>query len=139
VDAGDGADDLDGGLGTDLLGNLHASAGMTVNLSIPSDSDGDTLAGFEDVWGTFYDDVLTGTDGANGIFGVDGDDLIAGDFPGFPEFGVESADGGLGTDQWEAETEVNCEADPQPAAPRALRAGTQWRPSTLYASMAHMP
>lgn len=123
VDGGDGADDLDGGLGTDTLGNLDATAGMTVNLSVPSDSHGDTLAGFEDLIGTFFDDVLTGTttanvieaaDGDDEIFGLDGDDVLIGDFFGFAEGGVDSADGGTGTDQCDAESELACEADPVP-------------------------
>lgn len=123
VDGGDGVDDLDGGPGEDLLGNLDASAGMTVDLGTQTDSHGDALAGFEHVWGTFFDDVLTGSNGANEIVGIDGDDelfgldgndLLIGDFFDFTEGGIDSADGGNGTDQCDAETEVACEADPAP-------------------------
>ena len=126
VDGGDGVDDLDGGTGEDLLGNLDASAGMTVDLSTQTDSHGDALAGFEDVWGTFFDDVLTGTSGSNEIVGIDGDDdlfglagndLLIGDFFDFTEGGIDTADGGDGTDECDAETEVACEADPPPPEP----------------------
>jgi hypothetical protein len=100
---------------------------MTIDLSTQTDSHADTLAGFESAWGTFLDDVITGTDGSNELLGIDGDDelfglggddLLIGDFFGFADGGVDSADGGLGTDQCDAETEVACEADPlEPAAP----------------------
>jgi Ca2+-binding RTX toxin-like protein len=121
VDGGDGIDDLDGGSGIDMLGNLDATAGMTINLSTSTDSQGDTLAGFEDLVGTFFDDSLTGNDGPNEIeaadgndqlFGLGGDDLLVGDFPDVSDAGTDSADGGLGTDACDAETEVNCETDP---------------------------
>lgn len=129
VDGGDEADDLDGGSGTDLLGNLDATAGMTIDLSVPSDSHGDTLAGFENLIGTFFDDVLTGTDGPNEIEGADGDDdlfgladddVLIGDFFGFTEGGTDSADGGVGTDACDAETETNCETEPTPPATTSL-------------------
>jgi Ca2+-binding RTX toxin-like protein len=123
VDGGDGTDHLEGGPGTDQLGNLDATAGMTVNLSVPSDSHGDTLSGFEDLIGTFFDDVLTGTEGPNRIEGADGDDELSGlggddtligDFFDFSDGGADSADGGVGTDACDAETETNCETAPSP-------------------------
>jgi Ca2+-binding RTX toxin-like protein len=123
VDAGDGADDLDGGAGVDLLGNLDSSAGMTIDLATGTSSQGDTFAGFEDVWGTFHDDTITGDVGVNTLVGIDGDDVLAGlggndtiwgDWPDDPDqsFGEDSADGGDGTDTCVAETETNCESDP---------------------------
>lgn len=125
VDGGDGVDDLDGGAGIDMLGNLDATSGMVINLSTSSDSHGDTILGFEDVIATFFNDSITGNDGPNEIQGADGDDLLSGlggddvlvgDFFGFSEGGTDSADGGLGADQCDAETEVGCEADPPPPA-----------------------
>jgi Ca2+-binding RTX toxin-like protein len=121
VDGGQGADDLDGGLGTDLLGNLDAPEGMTINLSTQTDSHGDVFTGFEDVWGTFFDDVITGNDGPNEILGIDGadqlnglggNDLLIGGFFGFADPDEDTADGGLGTDACDAETEIACEGDP---------------------------
>ncbi len=122
------------GSGTDQLGNLDATAGVTVNLSVPSDSHGDTLTGFEDLIGTFFDDVLTGTDGPNRIEGADGDDdlsglggddTLIGDFFDFTDSGVDSADGGVGTNACDAETETNCESEPSPpdALARSSRSG----------------
>lgn len=112
VDGGDEADDLDGGAGTDVLANLDATAGMAVNLSVPIDSHGDTLAGFENLIGTPFNDVLNGTDGPNEIEGADGDDNLsgqAGDDVLIAGGGVDSADGGAGTDACDAETVANCE------------------------------
>ena len=123
VDGGEGIDDLDGGLGTDLLGNLDAPEGMTINLSTQTDSHGDVFTGFEDVWGTFFDDVITGNDGPNELVGFDGadqlnglggDDVLIGGFFGFVDPEADTADGGLGTDACDAETEIACEGDPPP-------------------------
>ena len=129
VDGGDGADDLDGGAGTDLLGHLDSSAGMTIDLGAGTTSQGDTIANFEDVLGTFFDDTITGdgganviegADGADELFGMAGDDTLFGGWSdGFDDGSPDSADGGDGTDTCDAEAETNCEADPAPAAPLA--------------------
>lgn len=135
VDGGDGADDLDGGTGVDVLGNLDASAGMTIDLSTLTDSQGDTLAGFEDLIGTFFRDVITGDDGPNTVqgfdgndqlFGLSGDDVLIGDLFGFTNAGNDSADGGPGTDECDAETEVSCEADPPPPVTTAVFERMGW-------------
>ena len=122
VDGGDGADDLDGGTGTDIVGHLDSSAGITIDLGAGTTSEGDTLAGFEDVLGTFFDDTITGdggpntiegADGADELFGLAGDDVLFGGWAdGFDDGSPDSADGGAGTDECDAETETNCEADP---------------------------
>ena len=133
VDGGDGVDDLDGGTGIDLLGNLDSSAGMTIDLAAGTSSQGDTLAGFEDVWGTVFDDTITGDAGGNtlagivgndSLIGLGGNDTIWGDWPEDPDqsIGDDTADGGDGTDACDAETETNCESDP-PVALRALAPG----------------
>jgi hypothetical protein len=123
VDGGDGADDLDGGLDVDTVGNLDATAGMTIDLSTQTTSHGDTLAGFENAIGTFFDDVITGdngpntlegAEGADELFGLVGDDEIFGGFVDFPDPDPDTADGGIGTDVCDAETETNCESDPAP-------------------------
>jgi Ca2+-binding RTX toxin-like protein len=126
VDGGDGADDLDGGSGTDLLGNLDASAGMMIDLGAGTTSQGDSLANFEDVLGTFFDDLITGDNGANTIEGGDGADelygavgndvLFGGWSDGFDDGSLDSADGGVGVDECDAETETNCEGDPAVSA-----------------------
>jgi Ca2+-binding RTX toxin-like protein len=123
VDGGDGADDLDGGPGNDLLGNLHASEGMAVDLGAATDSHGDVFTGFEDVWGTFFDDTLTGDANPNLLGGIDGDDVLsglAGDDELYGDEGDDEADGGDGSDLCHAEAEANCESDP-PAMRPAIR------------------
>jgi Ca2+-binding RTX toxin-like protein len=121
IDGGDGVDSLNGGLGIDILGNLDSTAGMTIDLSTQTDSHGDTLAGFENVLGTVFDDTITGNDdtnelegsiGADVLFGLGGDDVILGGFFGFADQDADTADGGLGSDACDAETETNCETDP---------------------------
>ncbi|MGZ8578239.1 MAG: calcium-binding protein [Actinomycetota bacterium] len=115
VDGGEGVDTLTGGPGVDLLGLLDSPAGMTVDLRVPSDSDGDTLSGFENILGTFFDDDLTGNNVANWISGFDGDDTISGrtgDDTLIGDLGEDSANGGAGTDACDAETETACEAEP---------------------------
>lgn len=42
------------------------------------DADGDTLAGFENIRGSAYDDTLTGDGGANVMEGGAGDDILTG-------------------------------------------------------------
>lgn len=121
IDGGDGVDSLNGGLGIDILGNLDSTAGMTIDLSTQTDSHGDTLAGFENVLGTVFDDTITGNDatnelegsiGADDLFGLGGDDVILGGSFGFADQDADTADGGLGSDACDAETETNCETNP---------------------------
>jgi hypothetical protein len=113
IDPGNGTDTADGGGGTDLLGNLdHYEGGLTIDLSANTDSDGDTLAGFEDVIGTFSADRLTGDDGPNVMFGSEADDVLNG-LDGADTLvgdgGFDAADGGLGTDRCQAEDQQSCE------------------------------
>jgi Ca2+-binding RTX toxin-like protein len=122
VDGGAGADDLDGGSGTDLLGNLDAADGMTIDLGAGTTSHGDAFSNFENVIGTFFDDVISGdggpnviegADGADTISGLGGDDILFGGWSdGFDDGSLDSADGGAGSDACAAETETNCETDP---------------------------
>ena len=67
---------------------------MTIDLSASTTSHGDALANFEDVLGTFFDDVIIGTSGPNNIEGAEGadeisglagDDVIFGGFDGFDD------------------------------------------------------
>lgn len=147
VDGGAGVDDLDGGDGDDVLGNLDAPSGITIDLSMQTDSHGDTLAGFENALGTFFDDVITGTegpnelvgsDGADQLFGLGGDDVLVGGFFGFADPDPDTADGGLGTDRCDAETETACEADPpveRPALGRSVKSRATTRTVLLRALM----
>jgi hypothetical protein len=66
---------------------------------------------------------LEGADGADELIGLGGDDLLIGGFFGFVDPEEDTADGGLGTDACDAETEIACEADPpeEPANPSMRR------------------
>ena len=123
VDGGEGADVLTGGTGVDTLGHLDSPAGMTVSFQgVATTSDGDSVAGFEDIVGSFYADDLTGSNVANFIAGADGDDTISGrtgDDTLIGEAGDDTAIGGMGTDACDAETEETCETDPPPG--RSIR------------------
>ncbi|MTH94954.1 hypothetical protein, partial [Roseibium sp. RKSG952] len=83
IDGGDGSDYLDGGAGTDTLVFQNTDGGIVVDLSAETVSDDgfgnvDTIVNFENVYGTDYNDVITGDDGDNVLYGADGDDTIYG-------------------------------------------------------------
>jgi hypothetical protein len=80
-------------------------------------------------------DVITGDDGPNRVqvfdgndelFGLGGHDVLIGDFFGFTNAGNDSADGGPGTDECDAETEVSCEAGPPPRVAAAVFERMGW-------------
>ena len=82
LQGGAGADRLDGGAGVDLLSYWQSDAGVTVNLASNTASGGhaagDTIAGFENIEGSGYEDVLTGDDGDNRLEGGAGADQLDG-------------------------------------------------------------
>jgi hypothetical protein len=67
---------------------MGSFAGVTVNLSTGAASGGhaagDTISGIEDVSGSGFGDTLTGTSGANYIYGGYGDDVISSSAPAPP-------------------------------------------------------
>jgi Ca2+-binding RTX toxin-like protein len=75
-------DTLDGGSGTDTADYSSDAAGVIVDLSDGTASDGlgdtDTLISIENVKGSAYNDILTGNSAANVITGNAGDDIIEG-------------------------------------------------------------
>jgi Tol biopolymer transport system component len=77
-----GADQLDGGAGTDLANYVFSPAGVTINLSNGTakggDAAGDVLTSIENVAGSNLDDTLTGDDNPNTLLGLDGDDVLTG-------------------------------------------------------------
>ena len=84
---GVGADAIDGGAGDGIdtvlfAGDVNTLAGVTVDLSTGvgtgADAQGDSYANIENVYGTDFDDVLTGDGAANLIDGGAGDDTISG-------------------------------------------------------------
>ncbi len=92
LDGGDGDDYLVGGAGDDIIkgGAGHdwssyedATAGVTVDLRITTAQDTggagkDTLTGIENLYGSKYNDTLTGDAGDNYLWGGDGDDHLIG-------------------------------------------------------------
>ena len=99
IDGGDGTaiDTLDGGAGTNTLSyaSLTGGSGVVVNLSTVSVSGGggaDSIAGFLNIAGSTYSDVLTGDTGANVIAGGDGNDTLDG------LAGIDVMSGGNGND-----------------------------------------
>ena len=102
-----GADRLDGGNGIDTVFYGDSSAGVGINLAtgrgVGGSAEGDTLISIENVFGSNFNDTLTGTSGANQLHGQDGNDVIKGGG------GNDFLDGGNGNDIlvsgiWDAST-----------------------------------
>lgn len=96
-----GADTMNGGDGIDTVrydrdANYGGTAGVTVNLAqgfaIDGFGDRDTLRNFENVRGSSYGDVLTGSAVANEIRGNEGNDRLTG------LAGADTLEGGDGND-----------------------------------------
>jgi serralysin len=91
-----GADRLDGGAGIDTVFYGDSTAGVGVNLAtgrgVGGSAEGDTLISIENVFGSNFNDTLTGTSGANQLHGQDGNDVIKGGG------GDDFLDGGSGND-----------------------------------------
>jgi Ca2+-binding RTX toxin-like protein len=78
---GAGADVLDGGASYDTAGYAGSAAGVTVNLTTGSatggDAQGDTFISIEDLAGSAFDDVLTGSStNSSSLRGGDGNDTL---------------------------------------------------------------
>ena len=81
IDGGTGADSLDGGAGTNTLDYSDATAFVRVNLTTGLASGGmgnDSLANFQNIIGSDFNDSLTGNDGANLFVGGLGADSFFG-------------------------------------------------------------
>jgi Ca2+-binding RTX toxin-like protein/uncharacterized protein YegL len=81
--SGPGNDLLDGGTGNDTASYAHASAGVTVDLSLLGAQDTlgagtDTLTGIENLTGSNFNDTLTGDNNSNIITGGLGNDILNG-------------------------------------------------------------
>jgi Ca2+-binding RTX toxin-like protein len=136
VEPGAGANALSGGRGRDLVFYLggrdfhHQHAGVTVNLGAGTSSTGDTLTGFENVFGSIHNDTLIGDEGPNRLSGYYGDDVLkgrAGDDTLVGQGGADEANGGIGTDSCWAETQTNCEL-PSGAAMGARPSSAELQP-----------
>jgi Ca2+-binding RTX toxin-like protein len=81
----------DGSTGTDTLDYSAYTSNVTVNLTTGSAPGITTLAGFENVIGTDFDDTITGNTDVNDIQTGDGDDVV------FGSTGNDTLDGGGNT------------------------------------------
>ncbi|MDQ0321558.1 Ca2+-binding RTX toxin-like protein [Pararhizobium capsulatum DSM 1112] len=79
---GGGADKLNGGAGTDTATYSYAKSAVTVSLTSPAsnkgDAAGDTFVSIENIYGSVYNDALSGNSIANAISGSGGNDTIRG-------------------------------------------------------------
>jgi Ca2+-binding RTX toxin-like protein len=115
VDGGAGNDSLDGGENSvggdiDLVSYIDANSGLTINLNtstVGADNLGtDTIANFEGVIGTRWNDNIVGDGEGNLVFGEDGYDTVSGGAGGDTLFGGTAGGlaeqlqllGGLGND-----------------------------------------
>jgi len=98
LNGGAGDDVLNGGNGIDIADYSGATSGVRVDLnvsgaqSVGGGQGSDQLVSIEGVIGSNYNDVLTGTPGANILDGGAGDDTI------ITGSGVDTVDGGAGND-----------------------------------------
>jgi Ca2+-binding RTX toxin-like protein len=113
-----GNDAIDGSGGEDWVlfsSPFYSSGPVTADLSSGSATgDGtDTLTGIENLFGSRFDDALTGDVAPNKLSGGGGNDTLSGgdgDDTLTGGDGTDSLDGGNGTDLCDGESEVNCEA-----------------------------
>jgi len=78
---GAGADALNGGTGVDIAVYTDAASGVTLNLATVGtvgDAAGDTFSSIEWVWGSDFNDIITGDAANNRLEGRDGDDTLNG-------------------------------------------------------------
>lgn len=96
IRGGAGADTMHGFVGVDTLDYRDSDAGVNVDLATGAASgghaQGDVFTGFERIWGSAFDDTLSGSDGRNTLRGYDGDDIL------FGSAGEDVLNGGNGTD-----------------------------------------
>ena len=105
LEGGAGADQLNGGKGSDTTSYAHAASGVIADLSVPANNTGealgDTYTGIENLLGSHFNDrlvgdgannILTGGDGVDVLIGNNGDDQLIGG-PG-----ADTLNGGAGKD-----------------------------------------
>nr|WP_301299941.1 VCBS domain-containing protein [Pseudomonas laurylsulfativorans] len=108
--SGPGNDTLDGGTGIDTASYAHATAGVTVNLSLLGGQNTlgagtDILTDIENLTGSNFNDTLTGNNNSNVITGGLGNDVLnggGGDDLLIGGLGNNTLSGGVGADtfQW---------------------------------------
>jgi Ca2+-binding RTX toxin-like protein len=99
IKGGGGADYIDGQAGRDGVSYEDSSVGVQVSLVTGSGkggtAEGDILVHIEDVYGSKYDDTLTGNAQDNTLSGGDGNDVLKGGG------GTDTLYGGIGNDYME--------------------------------------
>ena len=107
LSGGPGADDITGGAGdNDTVSYKYSMEGVTINLlsgqADGGDAEGDTLKeDIESIEGSMHDDMLTGSDVVNYLWGLGGNDFLDGDEDDDILIGGPGADelvGGEGSD-----------------------------------------
>ncbi|HEX8257939.1 MAG TPA: sulfatase-like hydrolase/transferase, partial [Allosphingosinicella sp.] len=99
IEGGAGDDRLGGGSGVDTVSYGSAEAAVEVSLAVAAaqatgGAGTDTLASFENIFGSAYNDKLTGNDGVNLISGGAGDDRLDGGL-GYDTISYASAGAGV--------------------------------------------
>lgn len=118
VDGGPGSDRLDGGAGNDFLSFEDSPTGVTTSLrdGTASGAGSDSLIGFENLEGSFFDDHLTGDDAPNELLGSYGNNTIFGLAGNDTLWFGDAGDAGEGTDECWSTVLEGCEqfghADP---------------------------
>ena len=96
LDGGAGADVLAGGAGIDTVDYSTSPSAVTADLFAGTGSggtaEGDTMSSIENAIGSAFNDILTGSNDANQLFGGAGDDRLLGGY------GNDRLDGGSGND-----------------------------------------
>ena len=82
IEGGAGADTIDGGAGADTATYANSTAGVSIDLTAGTASGGeavgDVLSGIENLIGSDFDDVFTGSADINTLLGGDGNDTLQG-------------------------------------------------------------
>src|SRR6185436_18115596 len=83
LEGGGGNDILTGGAGEDAAVYTHAASAVTINLSlgatqVTGGAGTDTFSSIEDVWGSKFNDIITGDAGNNQLRGDTGSDQLYG-------------------------------------------------------------
>jgi Ca2+-binding RTX toxin-like protein len=102
---GSGGDNLDGQAGTDTASYIDSTSAVNVNLNSGSTTGGyaagDTLSSIENLSGSNFNDILTGSSGVNTIWGNGGNDTISlggGNDTGYGGDGDDTISGSSGND-----------------------------------------
>ena len=99
-----GNDQLNGGTGFDIASYDNATSAVVVNLATGGtlgDAAGDTYFGIEVIYGSAFNDTITGNTSSNELRGEDGDDILDGGLGNdrlFGGLGADSLEGGGGAD-----------------------------------------